>query len=116
MKRNSIVIDLDHTICFPNDSASDTYTKYFLAKPNIEVISKLKSLIDYDIIIHSARRMVTHNGNIDIIEKDVREITEKWLELHSVPYTKLVFGKPYSSTYYVDDKAMTLDSFLKLDL
>jgi capsule biosynthesis phosphatase len=109
----SIVFDLDDTICYPNHDAKDTHTKYALAKPNkkvIESIYKLKEL-EYNIIIHSARRMVTHDGNIEKIIADVGKVTEDWLKEHNVVYDELIFGKPYSSTYYVDDKAMNLEDF-----
>jgi hypothetical protein len=51
--------------------------------------------------------MLTHGGDLDKIIEDVGCVTEKWLDDHKVPYDELIFGKPYSSTYYVDDKAMT---------
>lgn len=113
MKR--IVFDLDDTICFPNHSKTTTFEKYALAIPSIPVIEgivKLKSQ-GYYIIIHSARRMLTHNGNLEAILKDVQQVTVDWLERHGVPYDELIFGKPYADTYYVDDKAMTIESFLK---
>jgi capsule biosynthesis phosphatase len=114
-KTPSIVFDLDDTICFPNHHASDSHTKYALAKPNEAVISNMRKLADagYHIIISSSRRMLTHNGDIDKILEDIGEITWQWLLDHNVPHHELIFGKPYSSTYYVDDKAMTPEMFLQ---
>lgn len=106
----SIVFDLDDTICFPNLEYTDTKQRYGNAQPNGRVIAVMKKLKDdgYHIIIHSARRMVTHNGDIDKIKNDVGELTSDWLKFFGVPYDELIFGKPYASTYYVDDKAMNL--------
>jgi len=113
----SIVFDLDDTICFPNHDCKDSVSKYYEAAPNSSIIRKMRELKEngYHIIISSARRMVTHKGDIDMILDDVGELTERWLHKHSVPYDQLIFGKPYSSTYYVDDKAMNLEEFLRKD-
>lgn len=111
----SIVFDLDDTICFPNHSEKTTYAKYALAKPNYAIIERMHKLKDdgFYIIISSARRMVTHGGDIDKILNDVLNVTEDWLNNYNVPYDDLIFGKPYSSTYYVDDKAMNLKEFIE---
>jgi capsule biosynthesis phosphatase len=84
--------------------------------PNQRIINYIKQLHveGYCVIINSARRMVTHNGDVTKIFEDVGDITIKWLERHEVPYDELQFGKPYSSTYYVDDKACDLDKFYAL--
>ena len=110
----SFCFDLDDTICFPNHSETDTYEKYGKAYPNDQLISYMRCLKDkYDchIVILSARRMLTHHGDLEAIKDDVGEITETWLKTHDVPYDELVFGKPYASEYYVDDKAMNLEDF-----
>jgi len=111
--RPVIVFDLDDTICYPNHDAKDTKTKYGMAAANDEVISRMHNLSNagYYIIIHSARRMLTHNGDIDKIHEDVWDVTVDWLSRAAVPYDELVFGKPYANTYYVDDKAMNLSDF-----
>lgn len=113
----SIVFDLDDTICFPNHKENDTEIKYANAKPNLVVINKMKDLheLGYHIVIHSARRMLTHKGNEKKILDDVGDVTIKWLAKYQVPCDELIFGKPYSSTYYVDDKAMTIKQFLTKD-
>ena len=63
----SIVFDLDDTICFPNHNEKGTDEKYAKALPNLKVIFKMKQLreMGYYIIIASARRMLTHNGDLD---------------------------------------------------
>jgi len=111
----SIVFDLDDTICWPNHGEKDTYKKYGLAQPNQKVIDYMHRLkqLQFQITISSARRMLTHNGNVEKVIEDVGDITIAWLEKHNVPYDHIHFGKPYASSYYVDDKAMTIDNFYK---
>jgi len=115
MTQKSIVFDLDDTICFPVHSENDTHAKYGAAKPNTQLIVYMQELKrkGYHIIISSARRMVTHDGDIDKIVADVGQVTIDWLQKYNVPYDELRFGKPYSSTWYVDDKAMGLNQFYK---
>lgn len=113
MKEKSIVFDMDDTICFPNHSEKDSYEKYGLAKPNLPLIKKMQQMAEdgWYITISSARRMLTHDGDVEKIIADIGIITTSWLSRHGVPYNEIHFGKPYASTYYVDDKAMTLDQF-----
>ena len=111
----SIVFDLDDTICYPNHSETDSYEKYGRARPNTQIIHLMQSLKNsgYHITICSSRRMVTHSGDIDKIVADIGQLTIDWLKRFNVPYDELHFGKPYSSTWYVDDKAMSLNEFYK---
>lgn len=111
----TIVFDLDDTICYPNHLETDSFKKYGEARPNTQLILYMKGLkeIGFHITICSARRMVTHSGDIDKIIADIGKITIDWLKQYDVPYDDIHFGKPYSSTWYVDDKAMDLNTFYK---
>ena len=111
----SIVFDLDDTICFTNHNYQDAKQKYGNALPNNKIINGMRILKrqGFHIILLTARRMLTHNGDIEKIIEDVGKITTDWLERYDVPYDELIWGKPYSSTYYVDDKAMNLEEFVK---
>lgn len=111
--KKSFCFDLDDTICIPNHNATDTIEKYAKAKPNQDIIDCIQTLKadGYYIVIHSARRMLTHKGDLKKIADDVGEITKEWLDRHNVPYDELIFGKPYVTEYYVDDKAMNLNDF-----
>ena len=101
------VFDLDDTLCKPNHEFDDTHNKYALATPIHDMITAVQILMEegHYIIIHTARRMVTHDGDLEAIEADVGQVTRDWLAQHEVPYDELIFGKPYGDTY-VDDKAM----------
>lgn len=115
MQLNTLVIDVDHTICVPNDNETGTYEKYALAKPIPEMIDSIRVAREngFRIILYTARRMATHDGNINKVIEDVAGITIKWLKDHDVPYDELQFGKP-NAMYYVDDKAIRPDEFIKM--
>lgn len=109
IREMTYVIDLDHTLCVPNANTHDSYERYALAKPIPEMISYVRRLYrdGHTIIIHTARRMLTHKGDLEAIEADVGNITRGWLFTHGVPHHQLIFGKPYGD-FYVDDKALNV--------
>jgi capsule biosynthesis phosphatase len=111
----TIIIDLDDTICFPNHGYKDSHNKYALAIPNEQMIESMRIAKDkgYRIVIYTARRMLTHNGDVEAIIKDVGDITTKWLKDHNVIYDELIYGKPYAE-YYVDDKALRPTDFIRM--
>jgi capsule biosynthesis phosphatase len=100
------VIDLDHTVCIPG-KFDDSHRRYRLAEPIGEMIEwiQLEHHRGNRIIFHTARRMLTHRGDLKKIEEDVGQITRDWLAEHNVPYDELIFGKPYGDAY-IDDKAL----------
>jgi capsule biosynthesis phosphatase len=114
MSMPTLVIDIDHTICTPNDAAKDTFEKYGKATPISEMIESIRKAKKkgYRIVLFTARRMATHNGDINKVIEDVGELTISWLREHNVPYDELMFGKP-NAVYYVDDKALKPHEFVK---
>jgi hypothetical protein len=64
----------------------------------------MKSLGHY-IIIHTARRMRTHHGNVGLCMADIGELTIQTLKEFNIPYDELNFGKPYAD-FYIDDLAI----------
>ncbi len=98
-----ICFDLDNTlVTFPTNKED-----YLSVQPifkNIEYLRFLKKM-GHTIIIYTARRMRTHNGNIGKITKDVGKITIDTLEKFNIPYDELYFGKPYAN-FYIDDLAI----------
>lgn len=115
MSKNTYIIDLDHTICYPNLNKEDSFERYGMALPNKKMIKALQKLKKqgHKIIIFTARRTLTHNNNIAAIIKDVGELTTRWLSSHKVPYDEIRWGKPYG-VYYVDDKAIRPDEFIEM--
>lgn len=105
-----IVCDLDHTICIPNDKEKETFPKYGNSIPKTDVIEKIRLWKERGayIIINTARRMGTHNSDVNKVIADVSEITKNWLAQNNVPYDELIFGKPYGDVY-IDDKALNVE-------
>lgn len=95
---------------------SDTQRRYAEAEPIWEMIQFLRilQLEGHKIIIYTARRMLTHNGDIAKIEADVGDVTRQWLSDYNVPYDLLVFGKPYGD-FYIDDKAINVKDLFPSD-
>ena len=111
---NLLCFDLDDTICFPNHEYSDAENKYGKAKPILPMITAIQKLHEKGnrIIIHTARRMLTHKGGVKKIESEVGNITRTWLTYYNVPYDELIFGKPYADMY-IDDKGIRLEELIK---
>ena len=63
------------------------------------------------IIIHTARKMQTYQGNVGLVIKDVGLITLQQLQEWDFPYDEIYFGKP-SADRYVDDKSYSIDDLL----
>ena len=98
-------------ICFDLDNTLVSYPTvvgdYSTVKPinrNIMLLKKLKS-DGHEIIIYTARRMKTHNGNVGKVIKDIARITIDTLEKLNIDYDELIFGKPIADIY-IDDRAI----------
>ena len=94
--------------CFDLDNTLVTYPKvkddYKTVKPIIKNIKFLNFLHSqgHHIIIYTARRMRTHNGNIKKVKKEIEKLTIDQLKLFKIKYDELVLGKPYAN-FYIDD-------------
>lgn len=111
-KIKKLVIDLDDTICKTING------DYLNSLPNDDVISKICEYkkIGFQIIIFTSRNMRSYKGNIGLINANTIPLIIKWLEKHKVPYDEIIVGKPWPSYggFYVDDKAIRPDEFVKL--
>lgn len=95
--------DLDNTlVSFPQIKGD--YTSVQPIQKNIDFLKHLKKNGHY-IIIYTARRMETHNGNVSKIIKDIGKITLDTLEKFGIEYDELCFGKP-NANFYIDDLAV----------
>jgi capsule biosynthesis phosphatase len=108
-------------ICFDLDNTLVTYPvipgDYSTVNPiskNINVCNQLKKM-GHTIIIHTARRMKTHNGNVGKVTADIASITINSLNQLNIQYDELYFGKPYAD-YYIDDKAVSAYTDLEKQL
>lgn len=96
--------DLDNTLVSYPEIPGD-YTTVKPIQSNIDFLKYLKSF-GHTIIIYTARRMNTHNGNIGKVMTDIGKITLETLEKFNIPYDEIYFGKPYAD-YYIDDLAIS---------
>ena len=106
-KYNTIVIDIDDTICFTENRDFDN------SKPIQSVIDKINELYDkgWKIILLTARGAKSCK-TLEEKELKYRDITEKWLKKNNVKYHCLMFGKP-NADYYVDDKNLSIEEFVR---
>ena len=108
-------------ICFDLDNTLITFPKikndYNSVEPiikNIEYLKYLKSF-GHTIIIYTARRMKTHDGNIGKLMTDIGKITFETLEKFSIPYDEIYFGKPHADIY-IDDLGLNCFDDLEKEL
>jgi capsule biosynthesis phosphatase len=98
-------------ICFDIDNTLVTYpttpNDYSTVKPinkMINLVNFLKAQGHY-IILHTARRMKTHDNNVGKVIKDVAVVTIDTLNKFGIPYDELIFGKPLADIY-IDDRSI----------
>lgn len=106
-----ILMDIDNTISFTTDR------DYANAVPNMPVIKKMRELASQGVnfVLFTARGMVTFEDNIDAAERRHRPQLEEWMKRYNVPYSDIVFGKPFALAI-VDDTAIRPNEFLELSL
>ena len=102
-EKKRFCFDLDNTLVTQPEVINDYTTVKPIIK-NIEELRFLKKMGHY-IIIHTARRMKTHNSNVGKIVADIGKITIDTLEKFNIPYDEIYFGKPYAD-FYIDDLAV----------
>ena len=108
---NSAQINSYYRFCFDLDgtlvSRHHADVDYTNVSPIQSTVSFLRFLHDmgHTIIIYTARRMRTHQGNVGAVTADIGAQTIKTLKLFNIPYDELIFGKPYAD-FYIDDLAI----------
>lgn len=113
VKKKRFCFDLDNTLVSHPLIKND----YRSVKPILENIKFLNHLYSkgHHIIIHTARRMRTHRGNINKVKKDIQKLTVEQLKLFKIKYNELIFGKPYAN-YYIDDLSINPNENLNTKL
>ena len=113
-KKPNLIVDIDNTLTV-HSSSKDYNNK----KPRKDVIDKLISYkkMGFEIILFTARNMLTHQGDISKINKLTAPILTKWLKENKVPYDGIIYGKPWCGVggFYVDDKAVRPSEFVNLN-
>ena len=105
--------DLDNTLVTYPKIAND-YSSVEPIKKTIDFVRYLKKL-GHTIIIHTARRMKTHKGNLGRVIADIGKVTFDTLEKFDIPYDEIYFGKPYAN-FYIDDNAVSAYDNLEKEL
>jgi capsule biosynthesis phosphatase len=110
----TLVVDIDGTIC-DIKTASQTYAEL---TPRSDIIEKLREYQSrgYRILLFTSRNMKTHDNNLGLINKYTAPVIFEWLAKWDIPYDEILFGKPWprSKGFYIDDRAIRPDEFLKL--
>jgi len=110
--KGKIVIDLDGTLTIVDGSA------YGEERPNSAVVNALHEYrqMGFEIAIHTARNMRTHNSSMGKLTAKTLPIITDWLVRHNVPYDEIWVGKPWcgSDGFYVDDRAIRPSEFATL--
>ena len=106
-----LIVDLDKTLCtkkLPDESYADV-------KPICDMIDAVNTLHKNgsEVIIESARNMLTQSNNEAKVIKNIGLTTLKWLNDNNVEYDGIKFGKPIGSCY-IDDKALRPKEFLSI--
>lgn len=102
-KPQRFCFDLDMTLVgFPQEPGD-----YSTCPPIWQNIDLVKALhkAGHHIIIQTARRMRTHNGNVGAVIADIGSVTIASLQRYGIPYDEIFFGKPYAHVY-IDDLAV----------
>lgn len=106
-----IIVDFDDTI------AITTTRDWENAEPQWDVINKMNNFYDkgWEVWIVTARGQLSCKGDFQKADQRYRKIMESWLAKHSVKYHTLSFEKRLAS-YYIDDKALTPEEFVDLEI
>jgi len=101
-----ICIDLDKTVCEPKKEGEN----YGDVKPKSGVVEKLYQWKNegHYIIIHTARHMLTCEGDVKKVNLIFKMFLIEWLEKWKIPYDELIMGKPFADVY-IDDKALKFE-------
>lgn len=106
-----LVVDLDKTLC----TKKQTNESYADVLPNNDIIDIINSLHNTgaEVIIESARNMLTQNNNEAKVIKNIGLTTLQWLNDNNILYDGIKFGKTMGSCY-IDDKALRPKEFIKI--
>lgn len=118
----TFVFDVDETIATRNPAPpGDRTYSYWNVEPIPEMVAKLRQLhaLGHRIVLHTARNMETFRGNLDDIHDFTEPLLRTWLKKYNIPYHELVMGKPhgagvYRTTFYIDDRNLSLSDFNNL--
>jgi capsule biosynthesis phosphatase len=107
-------MDVDGTLC----RLRQPHQNYSEVEPDLLVLARLREYraAGWYVILYTSRQMRTHDGNLGRINAETAPILMDWLRHHEVPFDELHLGKPWPGDegFYVDDRAIRPDEFVKL--
>jgi len=113
INKQRICFDLDNTlVTYPK--IKDDYSSVSPIYHNIKFLKYLKSF-GHTIIIYTARRMKTYDGNVGKCISNIGKITFETLDKFDIPYDEIYFGKPHAHIY-IDDLAINAHENLEKEL
>jgi capsule biosynthesis phosphatase len=108
-----IVMDIDGSIC-PIRKPDEHYMDLI---PYENVVNQLKAYkkLGATIILYTSRNVNTYKNNIGLINANTAKVLLNWLEKWDIPCDEIHYGKPWPGKrgFYVDDRAVRVDEFLK---
>lgn len=114
-REKCIVFDIDGTLC-PIKKPDENYADLV---PHPEMLERLKEYREagFYIILSTSRNMNSYNGNVGLLIANTAKLLFQWLDDHGIPYDELHVGKPWPGKggFYVDDKSIRPDEFMKLN-
>ena len=109
----SFVFDIDGTLC----PIKEKDQEYIDLVPYPEMVEKLKEYKagGAKIVLFTSRNMNSYGGNIGLINANTAKVLLQWLDKWEIPYDEIIYGKPWPGKrgFYVDDRAVRPDEFLK---
>ena len=109
--KGTIIFDLDETLCTKR-KPEETYLDVQPIQPMIDMLNELHDS-GYEIIIETARNMVTQKNYEAKVIQNVGMMTLEWLKKNNVKYDGIKFGKTYGICY-TDDKSIRPNELLYL--
>lgn len=103
LKGIRMCFDIDGTLVGSPEIPGD-YSTIRPIQENIDFLKRAKSRGAH-IILYTARRMKTHNGNIEKVIEDIGSVTIEKINEFNIPYDEIIFGKPWAH-FYIDDLAV----------
>jgi hypothetical protein len=104
------IFDLDGTLVDEEPAYDDPHPRVNMVQMALELQNW-----GHTIIVHTARRMRTHQGDVDAVEDDIGNITRATVADLLGPSVEVVFGKPWGDAY-IDDRGIGLASARDLGL
>ena len=111
-----IIFDIDGTIC-PIKQKNENYAELI---PDSEMVERIREykIQGAKIVLFTSRNMNSYSGNLGMINANTAKVLLKWLDKWNIPYDEIIYGKPWPGHFgfYVDDRAVRPDEFLKYDM